>query len=74
MDFAASEKAVALRTLVEDFFNDHILTHADDWHREINVNGGHQASFMATLKAAAFERGLWNMALPALAMTSRAFA
>jgi acyl-CoA dehydrogenase len=66
MNFDADDATIAIRDQVEAFFQREILPRAHDWHEEMAAPDRCEASFMARLKARAFEQGLWNMALPRL--------
>ncbi|MEM7403929.1 MAG: acyl-CoA dehydrogenase family protein [Pseudomonadota bacterium] len=67
MDFSWSERALEIREQVETFFDERVLPRDADWHREVEVAGNPHPEFLQVLQRDAFELGLWNMALPALA-------
>lgn len=66
MDFAPSGKAADIRDQVEQFFEAHILPRDTEWRRWTEVLDAAEPPFMEELKHLAYERRLWNMALPRL--------
>ena len=65
MDFRFSDKSRALQAAMEEFFRAEILPRNREWHA--HVGEYHTAPpFLATLKAEARRRGLWNLGLPDL--------
>ncbi len=65
MDFAYSEKSLALQAKLRAFMDDHVIPRHAQFVEEAG-NGTHVISFMNDLKALARAEGLWNMFLPAL--------
>ena len=67
MDFSLSERAQTLRAEVTEFFDTSILPRDRDWADQVEHGGDTNPQFLSELRAMAFEKGLWNMALPRLA-------
>jgi acyl-CoA dehydrogenase len=67
MDFTESPKACEIRERLSNFFDAQVLPRHREWHESVVVRK-QPAPFMPALRAAARAQGLWNMALPALAM------
>ncbi len=67
MDFRLDPRAEEIRDQVEAFFVEHVLPNHSKWEREVEHEGNARPQFLEDLRSQAFELGLWNMALPALA-------
>jgi acyl-CoA dehydrogenase len=67
VDFSLSERAQTLRAEVTEFFDTSILPRDRDWADQVEHGGDTNPQFLSELRAMAFEKGLWNMALPRLA-------
>jgi acyl-CoA dehydrogenase len=66
MDFQPSERCVELQERLTAFMDEHVYPTEAVYERELREAGDphHQPRAMEELKAAARERGLWNMFLP----------
>ncbi len=65
MNFAYSERTLALMTQLRGFMERYIVPRIPEWHRAVAA-GDYPPPFMADLKALAREEGLWNLFLPGL--------
>ncbi|MCP5265681.1 MAG: acyl-CoA dehydrogenase family protein [Burkholderiaceae bacterium] len=65
MDFAYSDKVLALQRRVTDFMEDHIVPANPQWQRDVQA-GIFPPPVMADLKAYAKSEGMWNFFLPGL--------
>lgn len=65
MNFAYSERTLALMTQLRGFMERYIVPRIPEWHRAVAA-GDYPPPFMADLKALAKEEGLWNLFLPGL--------
>lgn len=66
MDFAHSQRVQELRGQLLDFMDSHVLPNEETYHQQMAASGDrhHNPPIMEELKAAARERGLWNLFLP----------
>ena len=65
MDFSETPRARDLRERLAAFFDTRVMPRHREWHQAVVVN--HKpAPFMAELREAAQEQGLWNLTLPEL--------
>jgi acyl-CoA dehydrogenase len=67
LNFDIADEAREIRDQVEAFFDSHILPRNPDWIAQVEHGGDPAPAFLKELRAEAYERGLWNMGLPALA-------
>lgn len=65
MNFAYSERTLALISQLENFMQAHIVPRIAQWHEEVKA-GIYPVSFMQDLKNLAKSEGLWNLFLPSL--------
>jgi acyl-CoA dehydrogenase len=65
MDFAHAPAVLELRTRLQAFMDEHVVSRIADFETEV-VAGTFPPSFMATLKERARAQGLWNLFLPGL--------
>ncbi|MEM6460791.1 MAG: acyl-CoA dehydrogenase family protein [Pseudomonadota bacterium] len=66
MAFNPASRAAEMQANVQDFFDARILPRHRDWVQQV-MREGRMPDFLPALQAEARERGLWNLALPALA-------
>lgn len=65
MNFAYSERTLALMTQLRGFMERYIVPRIPEWHRAVAA-GDYPPPFMVDLKALARDEGLWNLFLPGL--------
>lgn len=65
MNFEYSDKVKALRSQLQNFFDNYILPRLSAYRNEVHA-GTYPVSFMEDLKALARDEGLWNLFLPSL--------
>lgn len=65
MNFAYSERTLALMAQLRGFMERYIVPRIPEWHRAVAA-GDYPPPFMADLKTLAREEGLWNLFLPGL--------
>ncbi len=67
MPYQFTEQGLALQQEVKSFMDDHIYPNEAEYHEQMEEGGPHgYAPILDKLKAAAKERGLWNLFLPHL--------
>ncbi len=66
MDFQPSERCTEFKERLTTFVDEHVYPAEEVYEREVRESGNphHHPAVMEQLKAAARERGLWNMFLP----------
>ncbi|AKX55262.1 acyl-CoA dehydrogenase [Thiopseudomonas alkaliphila] len=65
MNFAFSERSLAMQQRLNDFMQQHIVPRLGAWQAEVEA-GHYPVSFMQDLKDLAKSEGLWNLFLPGL--------
>lgn len=65
MDFSPSAKSQALLTQLNQFMEDYVLPHNEQWHRETRA-GRYPLELLDNLKELARWDGLWNLFMPNL--------
>ena len=65
MAFDPTSRATEMQASVQDFFDARILPRHRDWVEQV-MREGRSPDFLPGLQAEARQRGLWNLALPAL--------